>query len=138
MLSTLRHRLVQNCCGIRRFSSKYQKALDKHPVLMQAFQVIDSMTSDRPRSIERYIFIFSNIQAGALMGTGDFLAQTVLEKTKVSQLDYVRTLRFFSIGFFIAVRSAKAFIHSFNQIRQSTLQLNSFTGSWASEVVWCA
>lgn len=37
------------------------------------------------------------------MGAGDFLAQTVLEKTEVSQLDYVRTAKFFSIGFFIAV-----------------------------------
>lgn len=49
------------------------------------------------------------------MGTGDFLAQTVLEKTKVTQLNYVRTIQFFSIGFFIAVSAAMANIDFLNE-----------------------
>lgn len=51
----------------------------------------------------RELYTRAVLKAGFLMGTDDFLAQTVTEKQKVSQVDYLRTLKFFSIGFCVAV-----------------------------------
>lgn len=61
----------------------YQNALAKRPVLMQA------------------------IQAGTLMGAGDVIAQTVFEKTKIQDLDYMRSAKFLGIGFCVVVSITK-------------------------------
>ncbi|XP_023934454.1 protein Mpv17 [Bicyclus anynana] len=53
----------------------YQKVLVRHPYLVQA------------------------VQTGTLMGAGDLISQTLIEK--VSIVDYKRTLKFSSIGFFV-------------------------------------
>lgn len=58
-------------------SSLYKRALVKYPVLMQS------------------------VQSGILMGTGDVIAQTFIEKQKLSSIDGMRAFRFFGIGFCI-------------------------------------
>lgn len=59
------------------FSRLYKRALDKHPILVQS------------------------VQAGILMGAGDIIAQTFVEKRTLSTIDRMRAVRFFGIGFFI-------------------------------------
>ncbi|XP_060576974.1 protein Mpv17-like [Ruditapes philippinarum] len=45
------------------------------------------------------------ISAGTLMTTGDAIAQTVIEKKKLSQFELKRSLRFVVFGTFLAVPS---------------------------------
>ncbi|KAG4072063.1 hypothetical protein HA402_015562 [Bradysia odoriphaga] len=62
----------RNFVGIAR---SYQRTLDKRPYLVQA------------------------IQAGILMGAGDLCAQRFFSSSETVQIDYIRTLKFCSIGF---------------------------------------
>lgn len=86
-------------------SSAYSKVLKKHPILVQA------------------------VQSGILMGTGDVIAQTFLEKTEIKNLNILRTAQFFGIGFFIGVNPC---IHSSSNYEKS---INFFVGPWITNVV---
>ncbi|CAG5102686.1 Similar to mpv17: Protein Mpv17 (Danio rerio) [Cotesia congregata] len=61
-----------------KFFRVYKNMLVKYPMGMQA------------------------LQAGTLMGVGDQIAQNLVEKRKISELDFVRTAQFYAIGFFMA------------------------------------
>lgn len=50
-------------------------------------------------------FLLQAVQAGVLMGAGDFLAQTYIEKTPVKDVNYMRTFRFFALGLVFVVIS---------------------------------
>lgn len=47
--------------------------------------------------------LFQFLQAGTLMGAGDFIAQACFEKTPLQQIDYVRTTKFFCLGLVVVV-----------------------------------
>ncbi|XP_055612592.1 protein Mpv17-like [Uranotaenia lowii] len=58
-------------------STLYKKALVKYPVLVQS------------------------VQSGILMGSGDVIAQTLVERRKLTDIEGMRAFRFFGIGFCI-------------------------------------
>ncbi|XP_013166936.1 PREDICTED: protein Mpv17 [Papilio xuthus] len=86
----------------RHILQLYQKFLNKHPYLVQA------------------------IQTGALMGAGDYISQTLVEKKSMKNIDLVRTLRFSSIGFFAggpALRAWYGFLNKYIGSKGKTVAL---------------
>lgn len=55
----------------------YQKTLVKYPILIQA------------------------VQSGVLMGTGDLIAQSIVEKKPFENINWLRTAQFASVGLFV-------------------------------------
>lgn len=62
---------------LRGFLKIYKNALERRPYMMQA------------------------VQTGVLMGAGDFICQTFIEKKSVQDTDFRRTIQFSSIGLFV-------------------------------------
>lgn len=116
ILSKFRTAALRSMTTARMFSSRYKRTLEKHPILVQAVQVNQISIRFSFFLTKKYSFknakTFSfnfvakiSFQAGILMGAGDFIAQIVIEQQKLQQWDAMRTLKFFSIGFVIAVSS---------------------------------
>lgn len=53
------------------------------------------------RALQKYPMLMQSVQAGALMGGGDLIAQFLIEKKSTNQLDLRRTLQFASMGLFV-------------------------------------
>ncbi|GLV39187.1 pasang lhamu [Carabus blaptoides fortunei] len=53
------------------------------------------------RSLGKYPILTQAIQTGLLMGTGDLISQTIIEKKTFSNINWVRTAQFTSVGLFI-------------------------------------
>lgn len=79
-------------CQSTSFSDRYQHLLKTRPFLLQA------------------------VQAGVLMGAGDFLAQTYIEKTPVKDVNYMRTFRFFALGLVFVVSLIVYLLSKINKI----------------------
>ncbi|XP_041974486.1 protein Mpv17 [Aricia agestis] len=75
----------------RNIFNFYHQLLHKHPILMQA------------------------VQTGLLMGTGDIISQTLIEKRTREQFDFKRTAQFSSIGFFALGPSLRMWYGTLNK-----------------------
>lgn len=63
------------------------------------------MAKSYRRTLEKRPYLVQAIQAGLLMGAGDLCAQTFFPSSETVNIDYVRTLKFCSIGFAFVVRT---------------------------------
>lgn len=71
--------VLQSRRNLLGLAKSYQRTLEKRPYLVQA------------------------VQAGILMGAGDLCAQTFFTENETVNIDYIRTLKFCSIGFVLTV-----------------------------------
>ncbi|XP_072936093.1 mitochondrial inner membrane protein Mpv17 [Epargyreus clarus] len=58
------------------------------------FQLYQNLLNRRP-------YLVQAVQTGTLMAAGDIISQTLIENKSLKQADYMRTLKFSSIGFFV-------------------------------------
>ncbi len=79
-LASYKNCVIQSRRNFLGITKSYQRTLEKRPYLVQA------------------------IQAGILMGSGDLCAQTFFPTSESNEIDYIRTLKFCSIGFAFVVR----------------------------------
>ena len=56
--------------------------------------------------LRRRPYLVQAVQTGALMGSGDLISQTLIERKSITNVDYMRTLKFSSIGFFVGVSNS--------------------------------
>lgn len=54
--------------------------------------------------------LIQSVQSGLLVSTGDVLAQTVVEKQRIAEVNFLRTSRFFILGIGLVVSK---FFHLF-------------------------
>lgn len=60
--------------------------------------------------LRRRPYLVQAVQTGALMGSGDLISQFLVEQKSITNVDYMRTLKFSSIGFFVGVSDSFLFL----------------------------
>lgn len=55
--------------------------------------------------LKNHLLTVQSIQTGVLISTGDLLAQTVIERKKISEVNVSRTSKFFILGVGLVVSS---------------------------------
>ncbi|CAH0699089.1 unnamed protein product [Spodoptera exigua] len=52
-------------------------------------------------TLQRRPYLVQAVQTGVLMGSGDLISQTLIERKHITKVDLTRTIKFSSIGFFV-------------------------------------
>lgn len=99
---------------------------------MQSRRNMMGIAKSYQRTLEKRPYLVQAIQAGILMGAGDLCAQTFFPQTETVNIDYVRTLKFCSIGFVLTVR---IFNSEMNVYNRTHFLIHS--GPMCSFLVWC-
>lgn len=69
-----------------------------------AGKVLSAVFQTYKRLLQQYPIASQCVQCGVLMGSGDLIAQTVVERKKFHNINFQRTAEFACVGLFIVVR----------------------------------
>lgn len=72
---------------------------------MQSRRNFLGITKSYRRTLEKRPYLVQAMQAGVLMGAGDLIAQRFFSHSEPANIDYIRTLKFCTIGFMLIVRT---------------------------------
>lgn len=82
-------------------------------VLRSNMSTYKSPISNYNNLLKRKPILVGAVQAGVLMGAGDFVAQYVIEGTPLNRVDYIRSAKFFCLGLFFVVTISHFLIQHF-------------------------
>lgn len=67
--------------------------------------IMNAVVSTYKRLLKQYPIASQCVQCGLLMGSGDLIAQTVVDRKKIQNINFERTAQFACVGLLLVVSS---------------------------------